>query len=58
MHREFTADCDGCSATYGFDQLMDTHFGRRLLVGDRSLDGALAAAAERRLAKVEYDGQH
>ena len=46
VHREFTADCDGCSATYGFDQLMDTHFGRRLLVGDRSLDGALAAAAE------------
>ena len=42
--REFTADCAGCDATTGFDRLMDTHFGRRLLASDRSLDGALAAA--------------
>ena len=46
VHGEYTDACATCNDTRGFDRLMDTHFGRRLLSADDSLDGALAAAAE------------
>jgi len=49
VHAQFTGpNCPGCDDVSGFDRLMDTHFGRRLLTAggedSRRLDDAYAAA--------------
>ena len=49
-HLDLVANCDGCDDVTGFDRLMDTHFGRRLLTAggaeSRTLDAALATAVD------------